>query len=351
MRWLLASLLCFATAAWFAFSENLPVRVTDETPLYIVRRNGQTGVVTTGDRIVVPFVWRSISGFDAQGMATVETFNINEYQAMRGSPLLYGVINRSGKLIIPTVFSDVARRFDDRNQYVGTGQDGLAIYDRNGTELLASEWRPLMSRPNLWFDSHGLIAAKREDDIGWIDRNGVLRVRAPDGLTPYTNFDVNGLAIVKSVEDKMGCVDLNGRIVIAAEWFWIRAGAWGGDNGTANPNSDDIVIEVEATSPIGSPHLHGLLSRNGTTIAPAIYDRLIPDRKRNLAIVRDANEKWGCVDDSAIVPSQRFPAGNRSLYVQFDPALRQMCLHCTRLRRTDYSSATRVGVGCWVVLM
>lgn len=287
-RWQVASGLCVVAAAWFAFSENLPVRVTDETPLYIAKRNGQTGVVTTGGRIVVPFVWRSISGFDAQGMATVESV----------SPRCSGVINRSGDMIIPAILSESAGKFDDHDQYVGLDEDGLVIYDRNGTQLLDSEWRPLADWHYLKFDSHGLLAAKKNGDVGWIDRNGILQVRAPEGLTPHTNFELNGLAVIENDEGNEGCVDLNGNLVIAAEFSIFSAAGWIDDlhGGVAR---DGNLIEVTVFPPVFSNETAitcGIVDKNGRTIIPAIYDQVWPDPKNQIAVVGDANGKWGVVD-------------------------------------------------------
>jgi len=181
-------------------------------------------------RVVVPFEWEEIGEFDDHGMAVavgsrdfihVQSAKLNDIVMTSESA---DVIDRRGRIIIPPVRNDRANQFDNHDQFVANCNGRLVVYDRRGRQLMNADWEPLA---DLAFDSHGLLAARQENDIGWINRDGVLKVRAPEGLTPVSNFQTNGLAVVEDSLERQGCVDLMGRIVIDAEWTDIDAdGSW-----------------------------------------------------------------------------------------------------------------------------
>jgi hypothetical protein len=294
--WSIAAVCCVVTAAWLVVYEKLPVTVTNETPLYVASRDGKQGVVTTWGRVVVPFVWEEIREFDGHGMAVVVKETASVPKGTNNTEII-GVINRSGHLVVPAELNQGASGFDDHGHYVGQLADRLVVYDRSGRQIMFSEWEPLA---DLQFDSLGLIAAKNGDDVGWINRDGVLQVHAPNGLTPVSNFHPNGLAVVANSGGKQGCVDQSGQIVIATKWDEIDAqGLWyRGSNGDLL--RDDNLIQVKAVDAqaksLWGVATKGYLSRDGQTMIPAIYDLVLVKPEQKLAVVIDVNDKWGIVD-------------------------------------------------------
>lgn len=137
-QWLSAAAVCFIGAAYLFSYEKWPVTVTAETPLYVASRDGKQGVVTTGGRIVVGFEWEEIGEFDDQGMAVVvknsESIHLNSvtFGTAGLKTGMTGVIDRTGRMIIPAELTERPKGFDDHDQYVARSGSRLVIYDRSG---------------------------------------------------------------------------------------------------------------------------------------------------------------------------------------------------------------------------
>lgn len=294
-RWGVLSAVCFLAAVWHAFYENLPVFVSNATPLFVATRNGKQGVVTEDGRIVVPFEWENIDPFDDHGLAVAALQLKNGPLQRIPFPLdKLGAIDRTGKIVVPAELSYAAQEFDDHGHFLGELNERLVIYDRHGKQLLKESWKPLAE---LEFDEHGLLAAENSQESGWINRDGVMVVRAPAELTPVNNFHSNGLAVVGNIHGQQGCVNLQGQLVIPTEWESIYAPARARlKNGKII--DDATPVEVLRRNPVDTfgSRLCGLASSEGRILVPANYKDIWPDYDRNLALVKDVNEKWGVFD-------------------------------------------------------
>jgi len=305
-----AATICFIAATFYAFHEQLPVWNVDETPLYVATRGGKQGVVTGDGRVVVPFDWEEIGEFDDHGMAVAIKERPPDPDDLSRDYRdgMVGIIDRCGRVIIPlerTKLGFRVLRFDDHEQYLVKSNTRLLIYNRSGRQLMKAEWEPLS---DLQFDSHGLLAARHGDDVGWINREGVLKVGAPEGLTPVSNFQTNGLAVVEDSLERQGCVDLTGRIVIDAEWTDIDAdGSWYYNNDGEFIRAENYIL-AKKHLPLEpwQPDRAACFFRNGATIIPDEYTSISLDIEEAIAFVTGEDGKWGVVDFSnrVLIPQQ-----------------------------------------------
>lgn len=165
------------------------------------------------------------------------------------------------------------------------------------------EWEPL---GELSFDSHSLLPARNGSKVGWIDRDGNLKVRAPDALTPVSGFGTKGLAVVKDENNLAGCVNLQGEVVIAPLWEHINVNGYSytGDDGERRRDDNLIAVTRKNPSSRSSGTSKGYLRTNGDVVVAADYDFIMLDLSRKTATVLEVSEKWGVLDfhGNVIVP-------------------------------------------------
>jgi hypothetical protein len=219
----------------------------DEHGLALVRLGDRWGGIGTRGRTVIPFRFDEIYGFDTNGLAKVRRND------------KWGWINRKGKAVIPPRF-DVASDFDEARGLarVGVGEGCAGNFegytgqrysrqcrwgfvDIRGREIIPPQFDEIEE-----FDYQGLAMANRAGKWGIIDIRGreIVPVRFPElyfgklagdaaalvrkGDT-WTWFDRKGRVVIpahvrkadveelrswKSARNRVGYVDLEGRIVV-----------------------------------------------------------------------------------------------------------------------------------------
>ncbi len=307
-RWVILSAACFLAATYALFHEHIPVHVTKDTPLFRATRNGKQGIVTTGGRIVVPFEWKHIGAFDEHGLARVvkesSTIHVSSSDPMVDQRIYHeisGVIDRSGRHVIPPILTQSSLRFDDQNEFLGVRGGQLRFFDRQGRERLHVDWRPIMDGT---FGSHGLIAVQKGSKTGWLDRAGRLVLSPPDGLRAASNFLECGLALVENPVGALGCIDLKGTMVIDPEWTTIEITSTSAMRKGTREKPDLTFVRVsKGPSKTHIKSLFGLFTSNGHCVVPADYSDLKIYFEPNLIRAKRPDGTYCCLNfDGVMLP-------------------------------------------------
>lgn len=304
-RWATLSSICFLAAAYYLCYEHFPVQVNKDTPLYKATRNGKRGIVTTGARIVVPFEWNDIRPFDDNGMAICVTeLRQSVYRSTPDAAPEYfienavGVIDISGRQIIPATLQTCSFEFDDHQEFHGVSDGNFITFDRSGNEKRRSDWLPVDA---CRFDDHGLIAVKKADNTGWMDRDGRIVITPPEGMEAVSNFHSCGLARVRNSDGLFGCMDRSGKIKIPACWDEIYTESGSILRGEFRRDHETESRVLKAQYPLEKHGGLGLFSTEGVSLLPENYRLSEVHREEQIVIARNTivgNEMYGTFDFS-----------------------------------------------------
>lgn len=279
--WRCLAIICVLFSGWLALRERIAFSLFDPKSVCVATRDGMQGVVSSNGRVVVPFVWDQIQDFDSSGLAIVSTSPLGS-----GAPAetrKFGVINRRGSLLIPANFSKLSRNDDNMVAFHAVGSGNLVGFDAQGNRVFETTFRPFSY---LHCDSHGIIPGQRGSDVGWFNMSGQLVVRTPGGLTPWSLFNSSGLAIVRNLDGKQGCINLKGELIVPAEWDMIFPG-----RPSERPNvPGDKFITVKRGE------FFGVFEMSGRMLVPPDFKSIGLDGVQRLFVVTNAADKIGCMN-------------------------------------------------------
>lgn len=134
---------------------------------------------------------------------------------------LWGFVNASGELVIPCEWEDY--RAPNAGK-IAVKKDGLwGCIDLAGNVLVEPEWEHL----SVWSDGSYNVA--REGGCALMNAEGELVTAL--GEYNYVGWNIDGMLMVITEGDRVGKLDLDGNLVIPAEWDYI--GYFGGDRAYA----------------------------------------------------------------------------------------------------------------------
>lgn len=241
-----------------------------------VHQNGLWGLANRDGKLIAPCIleYQVISPFDEQGMAWIR------------DDLRYGWIDRSGKLVIPMIYSVYTKAWDKQGWLPAFFWGGKAGWiDRRGQIMLPFERQGCQS-----FDDAGMAPVFRDEKWGWIDRSGKLVIPLKwDNASP---FDEHGVAFVFDKQrHETSWIDRSGRVVHTVSHYALK------------PKSDPTVDRWPPCfdshgwlrlSNGQSPPAHEFVDRAGKAIPMPNYEYL-PIEAGPLLIARK-NGKCGVVD-------------------------------------------------------
>lgn len=192
------------------------------------------GLADEAGRKIGLLTYRSLQPFEEDGLAIVESWQRK-----------YGVINKKGELLIPTMYNDIDR--------IGKGR--FAVDTETGTVLMNEKGKQLNRRTYERIDvfSEGLAFAKRKRKQVYLDRTGreVLTLKWEWGR-PFRE----GLAAVTS-QKKWGYINRQGELVVDLQFDRARAFSGGAAPVAIGNNSNT--------------QRWGLINREGRFITPLKY--------------------------------------------------------------------------------
>jgi hypothetical protein len=262
-----------------------------------VMLNGLVAYIDRSGRLITPeppalaaapFLWRPGRMHDAQ---------------TNNGGRVYGFIERSGKLVIPPVFSQ-ADDFGTGLAPVQASNDALGYIDRQGRWKLPPGYR----RARSFVDGLALVDACGPYANRWchIDAQGHGQVALPDGIESAGPFE-NGRAWIRGYDGITKWVDRQGQPASAPQRetapaelqrLSINGSPWGfadaEDRFVIAPRFDDAGEFSQGLAPVKLGELWGFVERSGKlAIAPA-YDEVAPFSE-GLARVRNG-EGWRFID-------------------------------------------------------
>lgn len=336
----------YEDAGSFSFSDKLAA----------VKKDGKYGYINLNGEVVVPFAYE-VAQYFSGGFAVI------------GNNKLYGIIDRTGKEIIPVQYSRIdtygsgpgIRYVKDKKygfydirlkkevvspkyDFAGLFSEGISAVQLNGKwgfiDLKGKEIIPFQFEEASGFMSSRAVV-RINGKWGSIDKSGKLAVAAEyDSITDY--FKSNAFA---SKNGKWGIIDKDGKVKLSFEFgnlkredvemidLYPRARAFKNSSmflldivsGVALPvDGFDDVITAETT--IGSPlvgrkkNKYALLDANARALTEAVYDTiyLLPDAyARTIFIVAVKEGKFGILGKDG-KPQTRFDYDGASVMTEKD---------------------------------
>lgn len=225
--------------------------------LILVRKGGEYGIINRSGFVVVPCVYDGIGDFNDDGVAVVK--KSGEYRDQ------YGLINKSGKELVPCVYDHISNFYD-----------GLAVVEKDRRygyiNTSGKEVVPCVYQIASYFKD-GLAVVGNDNKRGLIDTSG-------KELTPcvYENLweFIDGLARVQK-DHKYGFIDASGREVIPCVY-------------------EDAEDFIDGLAKVEKDLMCGFINTSGDVVVPLVYD-FAEDFRDGFAVVRK-NWRYGLVDTS-----------------------------------------------------
>jgi hypothetical protein len=167
--------------------------------------DGKKGYIDHTGKMVIPPTYSSAGDFN-EGLAAVEVTVENKERGF-GYISTWGYIDKNGTMIIPAQFYEASAFSQGRAAVSMKG--GHAYIDSNGALIFGPEDTGAVAL-NCQEFSNGLAPILSEDKVGFIDLQGRIAIKPQfDDAGCFSE----GLARVK-IGDKYGFIDLTGRVVI-----------------------------------------------------------------------------------------------------------------------------------------
>lgn|GEM_PF-2402876 len=276
----------------------------------IAMQNKKSGVVSINNKIIIPVEYDRIRAIGG-GAFLVDTGTERRYDTFgdhgkRYFPVItakFGVINKSGRIIIPVENQSI--------QPFGTGylvfkrSDSAAFFDSAGVRKTAYAAHCNVSYPVCWLgDNQGfLVYKKRTHDF--VHYEVVDRLFYKEGQK-WGRLDSAGEEVTKAVYDKFWFLDrYNGTAIMVAaqrDSKWVIVDGKGKE--MADGPYDEIVPEGMSFYRVKKNGKCGLLNMEGKVIVPAIYDRINIDQYNSDFIIVSLGNKqtWYSFNGRQIMP-------------------------------------------------
>ena len=257
----------------------------------IVKKNGNYGVIDSIGNVIIPIKFEKVYE------------NIDGFYTVKDHYCQYGFYSSAGKMIAPTIYSEVGifmdelcdvRRYDKWGKIDKSGNLVIPIiYDKfwmNMVDVDGTNKKKMESIKKNGNDSvtisqveSELIPALYNNEWGVIDSHGKEII--PFEYYSSPRFFANGVFVLEKTKNNFGCINTKGEIVTPFDYDEIFLGYLRYDSDLHNKEYQYYVIKKN--------NKVGLISTNGKLIFPAIYQRI--EAVDNNFIVR-INEKQGIID-------------------------------------------------------
>ncbi len=191
-----------------------------------------------------------------------EHFVVNAFEGISTYEKKYGAINKQGKLIIDTIYSNV-RTVND-SQFIVKDKTGVGVLDKNAKVLIEPKYKELSP-----FGENGYFYTDKTDYQKYI-----IKIGSSQKSKPYKNLTHNFDTPFLSAESEDGfyAVDENGQ-----ELFEIS------NNTKFRPGQNGHII-------ISDNGKHGILNLKGNEILPMEYDRIDATRISNSYLIKSGEQ-------------------------------------------------------------
>lgn len=154
------------------------------------------GCIDKNNKRVIKPIFESIGAFSKNGLAPARKLGIIKQK--------YGYIDTTGAWVIKPQF-DLAKDFNDNDLAYVEVKSGCGLIDENGSYVLKPEFKSISTKD---FDDHDTARIKdKNDKVGFIDITGKIIIDPRFDFAFF--FDESGLAKVE-VNGKYGYIDING---------------------------------------------------------------------------------------------------------------------------------------------
>jgi hypothetical protein len=275
--------------------------------LAAAKKNGKWGYVDKQEKVIIPFIYRLAFEF-IDGIARVD-------QGQNKA----GYINTKGEVVLPLIYS----AFRNRNNDMQTA----SIYDNSTRKfnsylinLIDFKVTPISSSRD---PSEGLLATKRNEKWGFIDRNGIVKIQFKyDDAYPFSE----GLARVK-LNDNWFIIDMNGEVIFqgVSKYFDMdfhegliaveREGKWGFLDKLGNEiiefKYDAVTNFKNGFASVKLNNAWGLIDKNDNVVIPFHYSS-VGEYVDGLVLVTSKESKSGFIDlkGNVIIELQYYGANN-----------------------------------------
>lgn len=225
-------------------------------------QEGKWGFKDAAGNIAIPAQYGMVDYFTSEGFAKVGN--------KEGSTWKYGIIDQTGKLVIPIAYNKFGRNF--YSGLILTLSNGKWGYlNKAGQAVVPFKYEDAASF------SEGLAAVKLNGMYGFIDASDVVKI--PFIYSNVSDFK-NSLSKVR-LNGKSGFIDKSGKHVTEIKYDEIVYG-----------HMDAMLYAVRLNGK------YAVLNRQGIELTPFIYDDIKPnfDNKTNYMLVR-TGAYWGMVND------------------------------------------------------
>ena len=294
-------------------------------PLYRARLNGKWGIIDWNNRIIIPFEYDRISEeFTGErfivardglrGLANKHGIIFQpKYPQIEPELILdryiqindgntidslkrYGLIDTSGKLVLPTIYNDISVNRAFGNLIILTKDNMCGIFSTTaGKIILPLEYTPASGRLILKFsgdkylelENMTCVFLRKKGKVGWLDKNGKWIFKPKYNLlieVSRGNFQKTELVIFKD-KNKYGLLDTLGKIRIPAKYENLASFATR-DLGLENIlfSQSFFVAEYKGKT--------GIINEKDSIILPLKYDRFISMDNNEIILVKDGRVSY-----------------------------------------------------------
>jgi hypothetical protein len=237
-------------------------KISNAQQLRMFEQDSKWGFKDASGKVVIPAQYGTTDGFTSDGLAKVGNKEAGAWK--------YGVIDQTGKLVIPIAYDKLGRRFTSGRLWAySNGKWGLL--DNTGKLVVPFKYEDVES-----FEED-LGKVKLNGKWGFIDPNGVEKI--PLIYNSVSSFASN-LSMV-ALNSKYGFIDKSGKLVTQIKYDQIVFG--------------HMAAALYAVR-IGSKY--AVINRQGVELTAFVYDEAKPNFNdtTNYLLV-SAGRKWGMVDD------------------------------------------------------
>ena len=228
-----------------------------------VRHEDKWGIFDENGTQITSFEYDDITAYNCDGYAEV------------GKDGKKGLIDKTGKLIIPLLYRDVSYPTEGFAE-AAVGKRGKTFVGIDGREM------PARFDDVLFGFTEGLAAVKKRRKWGYIDTGGAEVI--PPQYADVTGFH-GGIARVMDSDGKCGYINRNNEAVIPLEYDWMST-------------FDDrpVATVTSGFNPVfkkyGTGVKHGLIDRENNLLLPVIFDEVLCTDDVNIVLVL-LNNQWG----------------------------------------------------------